>query len=182
MTDGKLYATAEGVLLAAGVGPGQRGLDFGCRAGTYAIPMARLVGPAGWVTACDRDEDALGRLRERAARAGVGNLTTHAVSRAEDLPLETGTVNVVLLYDVLHDYYFSAAERAGLLKWVARLVRPGGVMSVFPNHMSPQTVDAEIVAGALHLGFRAATSYEGPLVHDEAVSEGHILNFRKCEA
>ncbi len=51
---------------------------------------------------------------------------------------------VVLLYDVLHSYYFSVNERRKLLREVYRVLKPNALLSVYPEHMELEEVKREI--------------------------------------
>jgi len=175
----RLFATAEDVLAAAGLRAGQRCLDFGCGHGNYTIPLARLVGPAGEVLALDRDTEALGRLAERVRRVGLENVRTLFASGEPALPLADGSVDGVLLYDMLHDHYFSPEQRAALVAEAARVVRPGGRLSVFPRHMTDRQIARDVIAPTRRLGFEQADEYHGPVVHDDGITEGRILTFRR---
>jgi len=175
----RLYAVADDVLAAVGIRAGQTCLDFGCGYGNYTIPLARRVGPTGEVLALDQDEEALGRLAERVRRAGVGNIRPLPASGKTALPLEDASVDVVLLYDVLHDHYFSAKRRAALFKELDRVTRAGGRLSVFPRHMTDRQIEREVVAKATRLGFAKVREYFGSVVHDNAITEGRILTFRR---
>ena len=175
-----LFSVAEKVLVTTGVQANQACLDFGCGHGNYAIPLARLVGPAGKVYALDKDERALERLGERARAAGLANIETVVWSDESRLPFGNRSLDLVLLYDVLHEHYFSADQRASLLREVGRVSKPGALLSVFPHHMAEDEVAREVVGRAARAGFEAAGEYEGPLVHDDAVTPGRIVTFRKA--
>lgn len=176
----RLFAVAGKVLAAVGLRAGQRCVDFGCGYGNYTIPLARLVGPQGEVLALDRDTGSLDRLADRLRRAGLENVRILPVGDTPALPLEDASADGILLYDVLHDHYFSMKRRKALLEDVARVIRPGGRLSVFPNHMTDRQIDEEVVARAGRLGFEQMEPYRGPLVHDDGVMEGRILVLRKA--
>ena len=182
MSTERLFETATRVLRAIGVETGQTCLDFGCGHGNYTVPLARLAGPTGKVFAVDKDKRVLKKLARRTRAAGLANIKRLPSAGELTLPLEDGSVDVILLYDVLHAHYFSAKQRASLLEEVARVGKPGALLSVFPNHMTDNEVDREVVARAAALGFESASEYEGPLVHDDGVTEGRILTFRKVDA
>jgi len=174
-----LGSVAAEVLTSVGVRPGQTCLDFGCGHGNYTVPLAHLVGPAGKVYALDKSQSALDRLGKRARAEGIANIIALASSGDTALPLGDGSLDLILLYDVLHGYYFSAAERASLFREAGRVTKPGALLSVFPHHMADDEVAREIVGRAARADFEAAGEYEGPVVHDDAVTRGRIITFRK---
>jgi len=176
----RLDAVVEKVLTAVGVCTGERCLDFGCGHGNYTIPLAHLVGPTGEVLGLDQDAEALQRLGERVRRAGIETVRVLSASAKTTLPIEDMSIDVVLLYDVLHDHYFSVERRAALVEEAARVTRPGGRLSVFPNHMTGRQIKRDIVAPAGRLGFAAMEAYVGPLVHDDGIIDGRVLIFEKA--
>jgi len=175
-----LFSVAEKVLVATGAQANQACLDFGCGHGNYTIPLAHLVGPAGKVYALDKDEQALEQLGERARAVGLANIETVVWSGESRFPFGNDSLDLVLLYDVLHGHYFSADERASLFREVGRVSKPGALLSVFPRHMADDEVAREIVGRAARAGFEAAGEYEGPVVHDDAVTRGRTVTFRKA--
>jgi 2-polyprenyl-3-methyl-5-hydroxy-6-metoxy-1,4-benzoquinol methylase len=60
----------------AGVSRGMRVLDAGCGPGRLTIPIARRVGSDGEVLALDVQDGMLERVRRRASREGLANVTT----------------------------------------------------------------------------------------------------------
>jgi ubiquinone/menaquinone biosynthesis C-methylase UbiE len=112
----------EQLLRRAGLGAGMRVLDVGSGVGDVALLAARLVGPAGSVTACDLDERALAVLRERAASEGLANISTlagdlHALALPRDIDAVTGRHILIHLPDPL-----------AMVRLVSGLVKPGGVV------------------------------------------------------
>ncbi|RKY02674.1 hypothetical protein DRP77_07505, partial [Candidatus Poribacteria bacterium] len=98
----------EGILREIGVSEGQTVLDFGCGSGNYTLPCARIVGEEGRVYAIDKDERVLNKLARRAKALGLENIRTIKAFVSSKIPLETGSVDVVLLFDVIHSYYFNS--------------------------------------------------------------------------
>ncbi len=175
---GRLFAAAEKALRSAGVARAQRCLDFGCGHGSYAIPLARLVGPEGVVYALDKDSHELDRLVERARAAGLGNITRMDSPGGTEIGLPDGSVDAVLLYDVLHSHYFAGRERVDLLREVNRVAAPAAFLSVFPRHMSDEEI-AELTRQVEKVGFRLVRQHRGAVVHDDGVTQGHIITFRQ---
>ncbi len=89
-------------------------LDFGCGSGTYTIPAARIVGAQGRVYALDKDKGALDELMQKAGSAGLKNIERMETSGGK-IELTDESVDVVLLFDVFHSYYFpQASDRRSL--------------------------------------------------------------------
>ena len=114
----------EQLLRRAGLGPGMRVLDIGSGVGDVAILAARIVGPAGSVTACDLDETALAVVRERAASEGLANISTlagdlHALALPPDIDAVIGRHILIHVRDPL-----------AIVRLVSGLVKPGGVVVV----------------------------------------------------
>jgi 2-polyprenyl-3-methyl-5-hydroxy-6-metoxy-1,4-benzoquinol methylase len=129
---------ARQMLRRAGVCAGGSILDYGSGGGTFSIPAAQIAGPSGAVVAADVDEEALANLEAEAQRRGLTNLrTVHLRAQSDGALPEVGSADVVLLYDVLQ----MVDERAGLLRRLRDLLRPGGVMSVFPMHVGAEELE-----------------------------------------
>jgi ubiquinone/menaquinone biosynthesis C-methylase UbiE len=172
-----LVAAAEHVLRSVGVEAGRTCLDFGCGHGNYAVPLARMVGPAGTVYALDKDGAELDRLLERAREAGPGNVVRMDSPGGADIALDDGSVDVVLLYDVVHSHYFSADERDALFREIGRVAADRALLSVFPHHMDADEVAGEVVRRALDISFGAPREYRGPVVHDDGIIDGLVITF-----
>lgn len=172
-----LLAAAERALSAAGIVRGARCLDFGCGHGNYTIPLARIVGPAGTVYALDKDEGELDKLVERAREAGLDNVVRIDSPGDIRIALDDGSLDVILLYDVLHSHYFSAEQRDALFGEIGRVAADRALLSVFPNHMEPDEIEQEVVRRAAGIGFENAREYRGPVVHDDGIIDGRIVTF-----
>ena len=93
----------EKILTSLGVAPGMVFIDVGCGDGYFAIPAARRVGPEGKVYAVDSDAAAIQRLREQAAREGLGNIFSE-VREAEETVICEGCADYVFFGIDLHDF------------------------------------------------------------------------------
>jgi ubiquinone/menaquinone biosynthesis C-methylase UbiE len=118
-------------LRRSGVREGQTVLDYACGPGYYAILTARLVGPAGRVYALDIQPAAATMVTDRARAAGVGNVSVILSDRDTGLP--AGSVDLVLLYDAIA----AIADKQGVLAELDRVLKPGGVLSVWVEHRDP---------------------------------------------
>ena len=171
-----LSKVASEVIRSVGVKPGQTVLDFGCGSGVYTIPLARTVGHQGEVYALDKDRHALDGLMQRAGSAGLANIRRLDTAGGTQIAVASDSVDVVLLFDVFHCYYFSSMdERQDLLSEISRVLKPGGLLSVYPKHMETEA-RAEIEKS----GFIIQNAFSITLVHDRTDTvEGQIINFQK---
>jgi ubiquinone/menaquinone biosynthesis C-methylase UbiE len=150
------------VLEKVGVGRNCVVLDFGCGSGTHAIPAARLASAGGKVYALDRNGIVLKRLEGAARRDGLRSIETILSSDLET-GLEDGSVDVVLLHDVIH----MIDEKRALLAELHRVLKPAGRVSVYPMHVDKDEVSRQMRDSGFSL-------------HAEEY-EGHLLIFRKAE-
>ena len=159
-----------------GIRNGQTVLDFGCGSGTYTIPVAKIIGKKGKVYALDKDKHALDNLMKKAQLARLKNIERMATSGELTIELPDKSVNVTLLFDVFHRYYFSQmSDRKRLLDAIYRIIKTGGFVSVWPKHM-----EAEARAEMEAANFYLEDAFIETLIHDNKdVETGKVINFRK---
>ena len=164
------------ILKRIGIKTGVSVLDFGCGSGTYTIPVAKIVGKQGWVYALDKDKNALDNLMKKAALAGLKNIKKMATSGELEIELPDESVDVSLIFDVFHRYYFPQIEdRKRLLDEIYRIIKIDGFLSVWTKHMESEARD-EIE----HANFYMEREYVGTLIHDNKnIETGKVINFRK---
>ena len=142
----KLNQSASIMLSEAGVSEGQKVLDVGCGSGNFSIPAARLVGYSGRIYALDTSRGALRKLSNKAEKEGLDNVTTLLSSGNIDIPLDTETINHVLLIDVLQE----VSQKKILLKEAHRVLEPNGDVIVYPMHIDVN----EVIKLASDTGFK----------------------------
>ncbi len=103
--------------------PGQRLLDVGCGPGSVTLDLAQRVAP-GEVVGVDSSEQVVQQARAAAREAGDES-TTFEVADAFALPFEDDSVDVVHAHQVLQH----VADPVGLLREMARVTRPGGIVA-----------------------------------------------------
>jgi ubiquinone/menaquinone biosynthesis C-methylase UbiE len=78
-------------------------MDIGCGDGFFTIPAAILVGKKGGVYAVDTDFSAINRLKCKAAKRGLNNVTA-LVGAAEETIFCDRCADIIFYSIVLHDF------------------------------------------------------------------------------
>lgn len=102
---------------------GKAVLDVGCGEGRFTRILAAR---AGAVTGIDINEESLDRARSDPDPAGKG--VTWLNARAEDMPFEDASLDVVVFSNSLHHVAPEAMDRA--MAEAARVLKPGGLLYV----------------------------------------------------
>lgn len=97
------WQNPEAILADIGLKSGDTFMDIGCGEGFFALPAARLVGKSGIVYGLDINGEVIGRLKGKAERAGLRNLTLK-VGEAEKTILCEACADIIFLGMVLHDF------------------------------------------------------------------------------
>lgn len=108
----KLHLTREHLT------PEARVFEIGCGTGSTALNHAPH---AGHVTAIDVAPNMIDIAREKAAEAGIGNVT-FKVARLEDMPEAPGAYDMVMAHNLLH----LLEDRSSALARIHGMLRPGG--------------------------------------------------------
>jgi SAM-dependent methyltransferase len=113
----------ERLFRRAGIGPGQRVLELGSGVGDVALIVGRLVGPTGEVVGVDREARSLARASARMRELGL-SWVRFVQKDVVELPahelFDAAVGRYILMY---------VKDPAAILREVARLVRPGGVIA-----------------------------------------------------
>lgn len=128
-------------LAEVGIARGDTVVDFGCGRGGFTVAAAELVGPEGKVYAVDVHPLAIQLVRTEIRRGNLANVEAIPSDGPTGLPEES--VDVVLLYDVLH----GLAEPEAVLGELARILKAGGVLSVTDHHLKPEELIGGVRAG-----------------------------------
>jgi len=182
ITEKWLREDGERFLKHIGIKRGQRVLDFGCGRGNYTIPAARTVGEEGLVYALDKDKNALDELMQRAELIGLKNIQRIGTAGELEIGLDNESVDVVLLCDVLHYYYFPRAEdRRKLLAEVYRISKSNALLLLCPTHlqsyMEPKLEDVE--REIQEVNFYLESKYSEMLMAHNNLEKVQVMNFRK---
>ncbi len=168
------FFTPDAVLRALGLAPTHRAVaDFGCGYGTFTIPAAKIIsgaggsggaGGGGIVHALDIDPAMVAATIARANNDGYTNI--NAITRdfvAEGTGLPQGSVNYVMLFNILH-----AELPEVILREAQRILAPGGLLAIMHWNHDPATPrgpslairprPAECRQWALNIGFETVTT------------------------
>lgn len=134
-----------------GLRPGQRVLEIGPGPGRLLIPAARQVLPGGEVVGLEVQPGMLDRLKARAARGGVTNLTA-VLGDATQPHFPPESFDVVFLCTVLGEIH----DRDEALRQCWQVLKPGGRLSITevmvdPHYQSRATVRRRTEAAGFRL-------------------------------
>ena len=178
MTDNQIWLEkySEKLLREVGIKQGQTVLDFGCGKGNYTIPAARIVGQDGFVYALDKNKTSLDELIQNAISNQLKNYTVIETTEQAKIPLPEESVDVVLLYDVIH----LVKDRKKLFDEVHRIALKNALISVLPKHFRR---DMHMNLREIKQEIEKTFYFEKKLIrkidHDDRLQRGHIFNFRK---
>jgi arsenite methyltransferase len=106
--------------------PGSVVLDLGCGAGTDLLIAAQMTGAAGRVVGVDMTASMLDRAGASAHEMGLGQNVELHQSLIEELPLEDGSVDVVISNGVID----LVPDKDAVFDEIDRVLRPGGRLQV----------------------------------------------------
>jgi ubiquinone/menaquinone biosynthesis C-methylase UbiE len=134
------FSPPKAKLKETDIQPGWYVLDFGCGIGSYTIAAAKFVGETGRVYAADSQPLAVEHVKALASGKGLTNVQT--ILTDCDTGLENETINVILLYDVLHDL----EQPEKVLNELARVLRRDGIISFSDHHMTEAQILSSLTA------------------------------------
>jgi ubiquinone/menaquinone biosynthesis C-methylase UbiE len=150
--------------------------DIGTGSGYMAIRMARIVGPQGKVYANDIQLGMLDLLRKNVEKAKVANVIP-VLGTIEDPRLPTGSLDLVLMVDVYHEF----SQPQAMLQKLRAALKPDGRLvlleyraedpkvPILPAHkMTREQVELEVE----HEGFTLKTV-------NEELPRQHLFVFTK---
>ena len=118
----------------SGIKRGDYVLDYGCGPGSYSIAAAEFVGKEGRIFAADIHPLALEKVKDKAQKKKIENITT--ILTDCDTKLPDNSINVVICFDVMHDI----ADKNKLLKEFHRVLKPDGYLSFDDHHYNNEEI------------------------------------------
>jgi len=149
------FLPPKNVLKEVGIKPGFRVLDYGCGHGSYIIAAAELVGKSGKIYALDIHPLAIKSVQSIASKKQLTNVETISSDCKTGLP--DNSVDVVLLYDILH----RLSDPNGVLEELHRVLRPNGILSFSSgDHMKENEVISKVTnRGLFRLSRKGKRTY-----------------------
>ena len=138
-----LVKPRKNVLKDAGIKPGSHVLDFGCGPGGYILPLAKIIGKSGQIYALDISPHSIESVKALVARKGLTNVETIISGGATGLP--DSSLDVVLLYDILHDL----SNPPEILAELHRVLKPGGILSISDHHLKDDDITSRVIEPGL---------------------------------
>lgn len=164
-------------LIDIGIEQKQIVIDLGCGIGNYTIPAAQLVGHSGKIYAVDKNRESLDELMQRIEERGLENIQIMEASERPGMPLQDESVDVVLLYDVIH----LIKNRKKLLADIYRVLKSNAIVSIYPkHHQTHMNMDLDDVKDEIESAcFRFEKMLCKILIHNNCLEQGYVLNFVK---
>lgn len=122
------FLRPEEIIQQINIRQGEKIADFGCGAGYFTIPLARLIGEDGEIYALDILETALESVQSKAKTEGIFNIKTSRCNLEElnGSKLEDSSVDLVLVANIL----FQSSKKIDIIKEARRVLKPKGKMVV----------------------------------------------------
>jgi ubiquinone/menaquinone biosynthesis C-methylase UbiE len=142
------------ILKEVGIKAGFHVLDYGCGPGSYIVPLAELVGASGKIYALDVNTLAVRAVQKLASKKELTNVQTILSDCKTGLLPES--LDVILLYDILHDLDKPGAVLAELHK----VLRQKGILSVTDHHLKEDEIISRVTSrGLLKLSAKGKRTY-----------------------
>jgi len=138
-----LLAPRGNVLKEVGIKPGCTVLDYGCGPGSYITATAELVGKSGKIHALDIHPLALQMVQSIASKRQLTNVET--IRSDCETGLSDNSVDVVLLYDILH----GLSKATKVLTELHRVLKPSGMLSLSDHHLEENEVVSRVTGKGL---------------------------------
>jgi len=131
------------ILKEVGIKEGFHVLDYGCGPGSYILPLAKLVGESGKIYALDINPLAIQAVQGIVSKKQLKNVQTILSDCKTGLPPDG--MDVVLLYDILHDLN----DTSEILAELHRILKRGCILSVSDHHMQQDEIISKVTSERL---------------------------------
>ena len=176
-------STLRAMIKALQLPMGSRGLDAGCGIGLQCLQLADEVGPAGHVTGLDVSSEMLAHGREIVKEARLSERISFQEGDVADLPFDDNAFDWAWSSDCVG---YGPWEPLPLLKELARVVKPGGIVSIAAwssEQLLPGYPQLEARLGATSVGLAPFVQGKRPDLHFlRALGWFHELGLRESRA
>jgi len=124
------------ILQGAGIHPGMEVLEIGCGTGFFTITAGRMLGEQGSLIAMDRLPQSVEAVGQKVRAAGLSNVRV-IKGDGLDTKLEQESLDEVIIFGVIPAPMIPMEK---LLVEMHRILRPGGVMAVWPPSWVHQAI------------------------------------------
>ena len=111
-----------------GLEKGMKVADLGVGSGFYVVAAARMVGDLGRVFGVDVQKELVAEVKRTAEKEKLENVEViwGDIEKAEGTKIKEAQLDAVIVSNVL----FQVEDREGLIKEIARILKPGGKVLV----------------------------------------------------
>lgn len=122
------FLNPEEIIKQSNIQKAMKIADFGCGAGYFSIPLAKMVGEEGRIYALDILDTALESVQSRAKLEGLFNVETKRCNLEESSgsKLEDNSVDLTWLANIL----FQSSKKTDIIKEAKRILKKGGEMVI----------------------------------------------------
>jgi ubiquinone/menaquinone biosynthesis C-methylase UbiE len=131
----RLFGPAK-ILQGAGLRPGMKVLEVGCGTGFFTLTAARMLGDQGHVTAIDMLSESVELVAQKVQAANLKNVSVIKAD-ALDTRLESESLDEIIIFGVIPAPMLPMEK---LLAEMHRILRPSGVMAVWPPSWVHQSI------------------------------------------
>jgi ubiquinone/menaquinone biosynthesis C-methylase UbiE len=131
----KFFGPAK-ILQGAGIRPGMRVLEVGCGTGFFTITAGRMLGDQGHLIAMDRLPMSVETVAKKVQAANLSNVRV-VKGDALDTKFEKESLDEIIIFGVIPAPMLPMGK---LLAEMHRILRPGGVMAVWPPSWVHQSI------------------------------------------
>jgi ubiquinone/menaquinone biosynthesis C-methylase UbiE len=124
------------ILQGADIHAGQTVLEIGCGTGFFTLPVARLLGDQGHLTAMDVLPMSVEEVTKKVQTAGLKNVDVVQGDALNTL-MDDESLDVVLIFGVIPAPMLPMNQ---FLTEMRRILKPGAIMAVWPPSWVHQTI------------------------------------------